>query len=347
VARLICILLVGSWWLVACAGKSHDEAPMSSAGGADVGIAGSGSLLPAVVADGGAESFAPSAVACAGTPGPAPGVTRACVLAASCLPRLEVSLAECISESLPASPDAPPCWLGAGSCTEVAECFGFSVYKAPCASADLRSTCDENHVVTCDLPRTSRDCRAVGGICQSYSSFPNDAPDVLDSADCAVETTCTETNDRYACDGSKRFRCRAGVAFGEDCAARGMVCANTADGAACVATGPRCPEPGVGRCIDDEHGRFCASDGRVVSIDCAALGFTCREAPERLHGVRCDSPSCTPTEVARCIEECDGSTAHLCLGGQRYSVDCRAFGLKGCLLDTRPGVGDTARCGNE
>lgn len=346
-ARLLCILLVGSWWLVACAGKSHDDTPMSSAGGAGAGAAGGGSFLPGVVADGGAESFVPSAVACAGTPMPEPDVTRACVLAASCLPRLAVSLTECLSERLPASPDAPRCWLGALSCTEVAECFGFSVSTAPCASADFRSVCDENRVVSCDLPRTSRDCSAVGGTCQSYASFPNDAPDYLDAADCAVETTCTGTNDSYVCDGSKRFRCRAGVAFGEDCAARGMACEDAPNGAVCVVTGPRCAEPNVGRCVDDDHGSFCGSDGRAVSIDCAALGFTCREAPERLHGVRCDSPSCTPAEVARCIEECDGSSAHLCLGGQRFSVDCRALGLKGCFLDTRPGVGDTARCGNE
>lgn len=320
---------------------------MAGTGGADTGVAGGGSLLPAVVPDAGLESFAPSPVACDGTPAPPPDIERACVLAASCLPQLGVSVSECISEHLPTSDDAPSCWLGALSCREVAACFGFSISSAPCPSTDVRSICEGNNVVSCDLPRTARDCRAVGGTCRNYSNFPTDAPDHLDAADCSVEATCTGTNDTFVCDGTKRFRCRAGVPFGEDCAARGMACETSPNGAVCVVTPPGCAEPGVGSCIDGSKGTFCNGERRVVTIDCAPLGFTCREAPERLHGVRCDAPRCQPADVAQCVESCDGNFAHSCLGGQRYTVDCRAFGLKGCLLDARPGVGDTARCGHE
>jgi hypothetical protein len=37
--------------------------------------------------------------------------------------------------------------------------------------------------------------------------------------------------------------------------------------------------------------------------------------------------------------------AHLCLGGQRFSIDCRDYGIQSCLLETRAGEGDRARCG--
>lgn len=344
--KRICLALVWSWSLVACAGKSEDRAPNAGAGGMDVGVAGNGSLLTPLAPDAGPDSFAPSPVACAGTPTPEPDVVRACVLAASCLPRLAVSLSECISEGSPGSGDAPPCWLAARSCSEVAACFGFSISAAPCASTFVRSQCDGNQVVTCDLPRSSRDCSAVGGTCAAYAGFPQ-APEHIDSADCTVTAKCIGTNDNYVCAGTQRFRCRDGVAFGEDCAARGMACESTPSGATCVANPAGCAEPGVGRCIDGGKGAFCSNERRAISVDCAALGFTCREAAERAHGVRCDAPSCAATEVAQCIEECDGDLAHLCLGGQRYSVNCRSFGLKGCFLDTREGVGDTARCGNE
>jgi hypothetical protein len=347
VLKRACIGLAASWCLLACAGKSDGDAPVLGTGGTDVGVAGGGTWLPPIPADAGPETFGPAPVACSGTPAPAADVVRACVLAASCLPRLAVSLSECISERSPGSSDAPPCWLEANSCAEVAACFGFSITSTPCPSLLARSRCDGNQVVTCDLPRLTRDCSAVGGTCRSYAAFPDQAPDVMDTADCAVETPCEGTNDTYVCDGTKRFRCRAGVAFGEDCAARGMACENQASGASCVAVPSACADPGAGRCVDGSTGTFCSSERRSVTIDCAPLGFSCRDAPERQHGARCDAPTCTAAEVAQCFESCDGNTAHLCLGGQRYSVDCRTFGLQDCILDTRPGVGDTVRCGNE
>jgi hypothetical protein len=148
----------------------------------------------------------------------------------------------------------------------------------------------------------------------------------------------------YVCNGTKRVLCQGGIGFGEDCAAYGMTCVAAPKGAFCAKRPAACNEAGIGSCDASGQGNFCDA-GRALPLDCSRLAFACREAPTGVFGVECADPACSIADAAKCFEECDGPLAYLCLGGERFTVDCRAYGLQRCILETRADSGDRARCG--
>lgn len=333
------IVVSGSLTIVACSGNG-DTTP-GAAGSAAIDSAGI--LRPPTKIAEPDEPRGPSPVSCAGSPAPNPALVRTCILAASCSPELlSESVSDCIAKDLMHAGSYPACVSQAQSCAEVAACRGQGFYGRPCP--ELRhSFCDGSRAVTCNHPTAFTDCASRGASCTEYS-LEEGAPAAY--AGCIVAPSCTSESELFACSGSKRVSCRQGIAFGEDCAARGLACVDVPGGdAMCAPQVASCTTPGTGQCDSSSSGSYCATDGSKLSFDCAALGFKCRPDETGTHGVECLAPDCAPEAAAQCFEECDGPMAHLCLGGQRFSVDCRTYGLSQCVLETREKDGDRARCG--
>jgi len=338
------LILLASWFsALACSGRTSSDPGSTGAAGASTAV-GSGVLLPPIPISDDPETVGSSPVACVGTPDPEAPTLRTCVLAASCSPFPQpTSVSECVAQALPASGALPACAIGAQSCAELNACLGTGFYPDACSADPGTTHCVGTKVVTCDsFPRYFRDCAKSGATCAAYSSEDDGK---LDAADCAVVASCADTSDSYHCNGTKRVLCQHGIGFGEDCAARGLACVDAPSGAVCMQAQAPCTQPGMGRCETSGDGSYCDFEGRAHTFECARLGFVCREAPGTVYGIECASPTCSATAAAQCFEECDGALAHLCLGGQRFSLDCRAYGLPACILETRASSGDRARCG--
>ena len=333
---------------LACAGR----ADVSSGQGGSSGVAGSSAtagtttFLPPTGAVDGPASLGPSPVKCGGTITPEAPLVRACTLIVGCSPSFQqAALSDCVAQALPESGSFPECVIGAQTCAEMDACVGSGFYADACEPNQFGATCVGTKVVHCVGlgPRFFVDCKKTGALCAQYSQHDDET---LDGADCAVTPSCTTPSDIYKCSGSKRVLCQHGIGFGEDCAARGLACVSTPDGAICAPKPASCTAPGASSCGAQDKGSFCQPDGQVLAIDCGRLGFTCEEAPDRPQGIACINPACPAADAAQCFEECDGPLAHLCLGGQRFSIDCQKYGFRGCILETRPDDGDRARCGD-
>ena len=331
--------------LPACAGNSTISAGAAGSSGVGGAEAPSKTLRPPIdPTDTELETIGADPVKCNGTPTPQPSVVRACVLSASCSAApLPTSVSDCIEKALPDSGALPACVVGAQSCAEMGACTGNGYYADACpAAAQFQVTCVGSKVVDCfQIPRTFSDCAKSGASCVRYSS--ND-DGMIDAADCAVTPTCSVPTDSYACDGTKRVRCSHGVGLGEDCAARGLQCHDVPGGAVCAPNPPSCAQPGVGNCDAQDNGSYCDARGQQFAFDCSRLGLTCEVAPGQPDGIRCLNPACSADDTADCLEECDGPMAHLCLGGQRFSIDCQTYGFETCVVETMPNVGERVRC---
>ena len=337
-----------AWWCSACAG--HADGGSSSAGGSGDGgalsSAGSGSLLPPAEISDRPTTLGPGAVKCAGSPVVDAAMLRACVLVAGCAPQVQATaLSECIARALPASGAFPECVIGAQGCAEMAACTGVGFYPDPCEPGQINSICVGAKAVRCSVLRARSfvDCAKRGASCVQFSQNDDGK---LDGADCAVTPACSGAGDKAVCDGSRRVTCQHGIGFGEDCAKRGLTCVDQPDGAVCALASGGCTTPGAAVCTSDGKGTYCQADGQTLNLDCGRLGFTCQTQVDRPQGIDCANPTCPAADVAECFEACDGPLAHLCLGGQRLSIDCQDYGFHGCILDTRPGLGDRARCGD-
>jgi hypothetical protein len=105
-----------------------------------------------------------------------------------------------------------------------------------------------------------------------------------------------------------------------DCPRGGEQCAIREGGAACV----------LGACEADTP-RACSASGtkilqcdrgKLLSMDCAALGLRCASGPS--------GPACATTSAA-CSgggKRCEGATAVTCLNGHEVKIDCAAAGLE-------------------
>ena len=112
----------------------------------------------------------------------------------------------------------------------------------------------------------------------------------------------------------------------------------------CAPNPPSCAQPGVGSCDAQGNGTYCDAGGQQFVFDCSRLGLTCQVAPGQANGIRCVNPACSPADAADCFEECDGPMAHLCVGGQRFSIDCQNYGFEGCISETQAKEGERVRC---
>jgi len=252
-------------------------------------------------------------------------------------------VSDCIEKALPDSGVLPVCVVGAQSCAEMNVCTGTGYYQDACPLGQQNQvTCVGSKVVACtQILRTFSDCTKIGANCVRYDSG-NDGG--VDSAGCAVTPTCSVPTDSYACSGTKRVRCSHGVGLGEDCAARGMQCRDAPGGAMCALTPPSCAQPGVGSCDAQGKGTYCDADGRQFAFDCARLGLTCKWPPGKPTASVAPTPRARPLTPPIASKSATEPMAHLCIGGQRFSIDCGTYGFRGCALETKASVGGRARC---
>jgi hypothetical protein len=322
---------------LSCAG--HSSAPDAVSGVPSV--AGAGNFGGGTAITDPPEVLGASPVKCAGVPVPDASIVRACLLLASCdvIPQV-LSVSECIAGALPTSGGLPECLLDARTCAEVGACRGRGIDTDACLAPRDAQLCVGNRFVDCGrAPNGFVDCTTLGATCVPYRN----EDDTADQAGCGFPQACPGTEESYRCAGTKRVRCDRDHLLGEDCAARGLVCVQTPTGAVCRSAAG-C-EPDSGQCDASGSGTYCDGEGQAMNLDCSRLGFTCQAALGRPGQMECAAPSCSTADAAQCFEECDGPMAHLCLGGQRFSVDCHAYGLKNCFLETRSESGDRARCG--
>lgn len=332
--------------LLACGGRAQQGAP-SNGGGAG-GAAGEGAsagsnFRPPVSVIDPPLTVGASPVKCAGTPQPDADIVRACLLFAACAAAPPAApLSECIAAALPRSPWFTACQRDARSCADVATCLGTGVYTERCPKPGAPA-CVGDKLVYCDtLPNYFIDCAKRGVRCLEGIDEVDGV--AYETAYCGVPA-CDAPTDDWVCDGAKRVHCANGYAEVDDCSVRGLDCIDKPDGAICGKSSGSCTPLGVGTCDSDSSGQYCDVDGRAIALACAPLGFTCHAAPNHGHGIACLAPDCAPEDAAQCFEECDGPVAHLCIGGQRLSIDCASQGLSSCVVETRAGVGDRARCG--
>lgn len=336
----------------ACGGRSQQTSPSSDGGSQAAGgtnsvagesaLGGTGFRPPVDIPDA-PVTIGPSPVKCDGTPQPDVTVLRACLLAAGCAPAPQAApVSDCIAKALPMSPSFSACLRDARSCTEVAACTGTGVWTEPCPKPGA-SGCVGNKVVYCDiLPNYFLDCATRGAPC--VDGVVDLGGVVYEVGFCGVPT-CDTPTESWVCDGTKRVLCANGSAEVDDCALQGLECIDRADGAICGRRSNGCTPAGSATCSSATAAEYCGEDGRVIALDCAPLGFTCQVAPRQKHGVACLAPACPPADAEQCFEECDGPVAHLCVGGQRLSIDCTSHGFQTCVLESRADVGDRVRCG--
>jgi hypothetical protein len=281
---------------------------------------------------------------------PDPALVHWCVLMAACAPSwahyggssidgntTSLALSDCIALDLPNSIDVEDC-ATAATCEELSRCAGTGYYEKQCPLEPERARfCDGSRMVDClyVLPAQYFDCSSVGGSCIEFDDGSGSQ-----AVDCAVDSPCGDMDDeKFRCDGDKRVQCRGGIAHGEDCAAEDMICSENPDGAECVdppdATMGECV-PNAAQCNDDGSATFCDPYGVLEHVNCPAVGLSCVMNPDSGLLFECRAPDCDAEAESRCVEECAGPFARICLGGSRFTVDCREHGFDYC----RPFVGE-------
>lgn len=150
------------------------------------------------------------------------------------------------------------------------------------------------------------------------------------SGRCALSACSLDSSPPPRCTSGVYVRCdpATNLRVAQDCNTVGLTCPEGAEGAdAQCAT-----EDGVFPCDDPGHA-VCAPDGFRVRVcdgalasefDCLAMDGHC--VAEKSGG-RCVRPTdnCSPDSAG--IDECQGNTISLCVGGQRLSFDCGDVGL--------------------
>jgi hypothetical protein len=201
------------------------------------------------------------------------------------------------------------CLNGAGSCEEMARCFGVDADAGRC-DRDFEGRCDGDTAVLCDLvdDRVYRlDCGAGGLTCgvRPSESF---------SATCTTGG-CDESFEPR-CDGARALTCNAGVVSVDQCDTLGLVCSE----GSCRGSGEACSNSHRPSC--DGNVAVGCSGGKVARIDCGAL-------PQNS---RCQGGACRPggDDCVDDFDRCDGDDLQSCLDGRWKTISCSGLGLRAC-----------------
>jgi len=147
---------------------------------------------------------------------------------------------------------------------------------------------------------------------------------------CALSPCSLDSSPPPRCTSGVYVRCdpATNLRVAQDCNTVGLTCPEGAEGAdAQCAT-----EDGVFPC-DDPGRAVCAPDGLRVRVcdgalasefDCAAMDGHC---VTETSGGRCVRPTDTCSPDSAGIDECQGNTISLCVGGQKVVFDCVDVGL--------------------
>jgi hypothetical protein len=357
--RSVCSLTIVSL-LAACgcgraSSRPTDDADVAGAGGVGSEVTlGAPGLSEPIAAEPTRREPSPddgqSAFPCRRTHEPTAQLVHACVLLSACAPEwlshggstvdyrpVPMTLSECIGYGVPGA-EFPSACSNAETCAEMGRCFGAGFWEETCPLDPFGgSFCQGSKLINCGelYPAQYVDCARLGATCVELDD--ENEP----GADCVVDAPCLAADDgAYRCDGSKRVKCLAGLARGEDCAAAGADCVDGEAGATCQKIAGCTPEPAA--CSADDSATFCEDNGVEYRLDCRVAGLSCSSSEDEI-GFTCRAPGCSMEEAALCYEECDGPIARLCVGGSRLSVDCREHDFDYCHLDL--GLdGPIARC---
>lgn len=147
---------------------------------------------------------------------------------------------------------------------------------------------------------------------------------------CALSACMQGSSPPPRCTSGVYVRCdpATNLRVAQDCNTVGLTCPEGAEGAdAQCATEDGvfpCDEPGRSVCAPDGF-RVRVCDGALASeFDCAAMDGYCVEEKS---GGRCvrSTDTCSPDSVG--IDECQGNTIMLCVGGQKVAFNCGDVGL--------------------
>lgn len=184
--------------------------------------------------------------------------------------------------------------------------------------------CDTFYAIHCNTPFFTPGTQCLEGADGSLwcSSGQN----------CVGSDSCAGTVLEY-CGGTTELR------FSVNCAAVGTTCGLDTDlgYVDCLTNGVRRNCVGTAATCSGDSVEVC--DNAEISIfDCASIGRTCA-ADQGLARCASQTDTCTPFDVG--MNECEGDTLKVCVGGKPVDLDCSSVGLS-CL----PASGAQAgRCG--
>lgn len=268
-------------------------------------------------------------------------VVRSCVLWDSCSPFVPASsISNCISLNVQQAFLGTSCTANATTCADVELCEGYGFASTQCAGGQSGWRCDSNNTaIYCKAGQGYFvSCAKRGGQCTMYDSNNDSVPD---TANCKVLDQCAAGSS--ACDGEIAYNCIGGTGYGAVCTNLGAHCLTQAGQANCYLASPVCP--GTVAPCDGNVAQACDT-GQLLRYDCGSVGLVC---DSEAAGPYCVSPGCTLADAQSCKESCTNSVAHLCYGGARFDVDCKAYGFATCQeLDdpTSGGIGHYVLCSN-
>jgi hypothetical protein len=260
-------------------------------------------------------------------------MVEACVLAASCDPGcFEKSISDCVSEDYLNSIQAKKCYATIKSCTDYANCSGETIPDSTqCPTSTSPAQCLGNTAVNCGVDNIAGNytlaCGDAGSQCGTYDDPQMPGTRV---ASCTLGGCDGGTDGLLHCDSANNlYTCVNGVAYGQSCAAQSSRCVDDpVNGPTCEPNGASCSAL-MATCSSATTAQDCINNV-TYGYDCAAAGLSCRQDPQL--GALCLAPGCTVADYNNCVETCDvdGHTAHLCVGGVGYAVDCQSYGFKSC-----------------
>jgi hypothetical protein len=310
---------------------------------------GSGSLSGAPQGDGGPilNHDAGTTGCGSGLPTSSPDFQKlvsSCVEAVNCDPFLfPVNMSDCITDNFLPAFASVACLANKTDCDGYYQCTGErTAYPKECPTGPSGACTGTTSqiAITCYDPTTGnpytgvvQNCDALGGTCKTHV----DDVGVDPVADCMVVPTCTETDTNMHCNGNKVYECIDGVGYGQDCSKIGSTCQTDSTGSAsCFFNSPSCSTPGAS-CSSQTTLNECTTDMHSFGFDCSRAGLTCQ--PDGMTSSACVAPGCSPPSTSKvdCTEKCTGTTAHICIGGATFTIDCLAAGFDSCHEDMTDG----------
>ena len=220
------------------------------------------------------------------------------------------------------------CGLGASSCAGLRGCVLRGANPDECAGRGRQGVvgfCDvDGRALACwheqvlsvrDCPRGGEQCLVVEG-----------------QATCALGpcSAVIPESQKAACSasGTHVLRCERGKLASLDCAAFGLRCSTSSDGAAACATGgPPCTATG-NRC--DGNAAVGCVNGHEVRVDCVSADLVCSTSDGGVSIGACVEPqapsACDPSAKAKC----SGVDIDYCFAGKNRSYFCKALGFGRC-----------------
>jgi hypothetical protein len=261
-------------------------------------------------------------------------LVNTCVQAVNCDPGLfPANMSGCISNNYLQAIGSVACLSTSQDCNGYYGCQGDRVATvSECAGNDFTGFCDGNVATTCTgFTDTSyvRNCDKLGGTCQVYDDGFGDT-----IADCEVVSSCNQDDSARHCAGNKIYTCESGIGYGKDCGAINATCIESSGDASCYFNATSCSTPGY--TCNNGSVSWCTDQSQAFDYQCSRAGLSCEL--DDTGNAACIGAGCSTSPTA-CAESCDadGVTAHVCIGGAPYALDCTMYGFNSCETDSTDG----------